>query len=456
MSKIKTVFVCQNCGAQRLRWEGRCAECGEWNTLVEERATAPAKELRPSLAAGGPQPVSEIATVGQARIATGIDELDRILGGGAVLGSAVLIGGDPGIGKSTLLLQAGAGVARAGLRTLYVTAEESLLQIKLRAQRLGINTDHLLILAENNLEVILEQIRGAQPDLVVIDTIQMVYHPQLASAPGSVSQVRESATALTLEAKSSGVPIFLIGHVTKEGALAGPRVLEHIVDAVLYFEGDRDHTYRILRGVKNRFGATNEIGVFEMRGEGLRPVANPSALFLSSRRADASGSVVVPCMEGTRPLLVEIQALASRTNFPTPERKVTGLDRARVVMILAVLERRAGIQVSNQDVFVNVVGGVRVPEPAADLGIALAVASSVTDGRLPAEAAVIGEIGLAGEVRGVPQMNPRILEAKKLGFKQALVPLDNLRSVGGIGDFEFLPVSHLGEALLQMKPAPRA
>ena len=356
------------------------------------------------------------------RISTGISEFDRILGGGAVLGSAILIGGDPGIGKSTLLLQAAERIAAGGLRVLYTTAEESLLQTRLRAERLGVGTENLLLLAETNVDSILEQMSRTNAQVTIIDSIQMVYLPDLPSAPGSVGQVRESAMRLVYRAKQTGCPVFLIGHVTKGGAIAGPRTLEHMVDTVLYFEGDRHHAFRLLRAVKNRFGPTNEIGVFQMTRDGLAEVSNPSRLFLSGSNRVVTGSVVVPCMEGTRSLLVEVQALLASAHYGSAERKVRGADYARVCMLLAVLERRAGLQLSGQDVFVNVAGGVRVDEPAADLGIAVAIASSFQEFPVDRNAVLIGEVGLGGEVRGVSHLEIRLREAAKLGFKSAYVP----------------------------------
>lgn len=450
MTKTKTVYVCQQCGAQQVRWSGRCNDCGEWNSLVEERIAPIAVANRPSFATSKAVAITEIAPVDVPRITTGIDEFDRILGGGAVLGAAVLIGGDPGIGKSTLLLQAADRIAADGLRVLYVTAEESLLQTKLRAARLGVTTKNLLLLAETNIEVILQEMERVAPQLAVIDSIQMVYAPDIPSATGSVSQVRESAMRLVYRAKRSGSPVFLVGHVTKEGNIAGPRTLEHMVDTVLYFEGDQHHAFRLLRAVKNRFGPTNEIGVFRMTRDGLAEVANPSRLFLSEDRGAATGSAVVPCMEGTRAFLVEVQALLATARYGSPERKVSGADYARVCMLLAVLERRAGLQLIGQDVFVNVAGGVRVDEPAADLGIALAIASSFQEFPIPRDAALIGEVGLGGEVRGVSQLDVRLREAAKLGFRHAYVPAksdDPASAEAHRRDLKLHPVATLAEAL---------
>jgi len=448
MSKARSVFVCQQCGAQQARWLGRCPDCGEWDSLAEE-AAAPARR-HGDLPAGGakPQALSAIAPPEQARVRTGIGELDRVLGGGIVAGSVVLIGGDPGIGKSTLLLQACHGLGLQGYRTLYVTGEESLMQMKLRSDRLGLRSDGVLALAETNVDAVVAQIQATSPDLAVVDSIQMIYRPDIGSAPGSVSQVRESASQLVRLAKAGGVPIALIGHVTKQGAIAGPRVLEHMVDTVLYFEGDRHRSYRLLRAVKNRFGPTDEIGVFEMRNTGLAEVGDPADIFVSRQRGVTPGSVVVPTTEGTRSLLVEVQALVSRANFGTPERKVSGLDRNRVAMLLAVLEKRAELALAGHDVFVNVIGGVRIVEPGADLPAAIAIASSFTDRAVRPDLAAVGEVGLAGEVRGISQIDSRLREAAKLGWKRAIAPRDNARSLQGpFPGLEVVLVSTLVEAL---------
>jgi len=415
--------------------------------MVEER-TAPAKQPgRPMFAPGKATPLSEVETLDAARIETGIEEFDRILGGGAVLGGAALIGGDPGIGKSTLLLQAATQVAEKGLRVLYVTAEESLLQTKLRAERLGVASDNVLLLAETDVDAVLNQAQQANPNLVIIDSIQMVYTAELPSAPGSVGQVREAATRLVYRAKQAGWPLFLVGHVTKDGAIAGPRTLEHMVDTVLYFEGDRHHAFRLLRAVKNRFGPTNEIGVFEMTGAGLEEVSNPSRMFLSEHKGVVTGSVVVPCMEGTRSFLVEIQALLSTARYGSPERKATGVDYARLCMLLAVLERRAGLQLVGQDVFVNVAGGVRIEEPAADLGVAVAIASSFQEFPVSKDTVLIGEVGLSGEVRAVSQLEARLHEAAKLGFRHAYIPAASSTMPQTTRGLSLHPVGTLTEAL---------
>lgn len=447
MAKTRTVFVCQQCGSRRARWSGRCPDCQEWNTLVEERVAPERRANRLALSPSIVTPITEVQAVDAVRISTGIPELDRVLGGGAVLGGTILIGGDPGIGKSTLLLQSAGRIAADGLRVLYATAEESLLQTKLRADRLGVCDDRLLLLAETNVDVILDQMQRSEPQVVVIDSIQMVYAPDLPSAPGSVGQVREATTRLVYRAKQSGCPVFLVGHVTKDGTIAGPRTLEHIVDTVLYFEGDRHHVFRLLRAVKNRYGPTNEIGVFRMTRDGLAVVANPSRLFLSERRVGMTGSAVVPCLEGSRALLVEVQALLATARYGSPERKVSGADYARTCMLLAVLERRAGVQLVGQDVFVNVAGGVRVDEPAADLAIAAAIASSFQDFPIRRESVLVGEVGLGGEIRGVSQLEPRLREAVKLGFREAYVPAECGEMADAPRGLRLRPVSTLVEAL---------
>lgn len=448
LSKSKIIFVCQQCGSKQPRWLGRCPECQEWNSLSEEReAPAPSKGRAVLSSTSKATPITEVEPVDAIRICSGIEEFDRILGGGAVLGSAVLIGGDPGIGKSTLLLQAVDRVAADGLRVLYVTAEESLLQTRLRAERLGVATPNLYLLAETNVEAVIDQIEQIQPKMVIIDSIQMVYLPELPAAPGSVGQVRETATRLVYHAKRHGYPVFLVGHVTKGGTIAGPRTVEHMVDAVLYFEGDRHHAFRLLRAVKNRFGPTNEVGVFQMSKSGLEPVMNPSRLFLSQGNSVSTGSVVTPLIEGTRAMLVEVQALLATARYGSPERKVSGVDYARVCMLLAVLERRAGLQLVGQDVFVNVAGGVKVDEPAADLAIAVAIASSFQDFPVGRENILIGEIGLGGEVRGVSHLEPRLREASKLGFRHAYIPAESGAYPDAPRDMKLHPVKSLSEAL---------
>ena len=446
MAKVKTRFICQQCGAQSPRWIGRCAGCGEWNSMVEELEPSATPPARPTLDSGAPTAISAIGLDDHVRTATEISEFDRILGGGFVAGSAVLVGGDPGIGKSTLMLQVCHRITRAGCSALYVTGEESLTQTALRAKRLGIQSDRLMVAAQTSLDAIMAQARKLEPGLMVVDSIQMVHKPELGGAPGSVTQIRECAAELICFAKQSGMPVILVGHVTKSGAIAGPKILEHMVDTVLYFEGDLHHAYRVLRAVKNRFGSTNEIGVFEMRSDGLREVANPSEVFISGYGGGV-GSAVAPSIEGTRPLLVEVQALVTRATYGTPERKVSGVDRNRVPMLLAVLARRGGLQLGGQDVFVNAAGGVQVAEPAADLAIALAIASSFTDKPLAPRSVFVGEIGLGGEIRSVTQLEARIAEAARIGFKRAFVPAESAGAIAGRKALDIVPVSNIIEAL---------
>jgi DNA repair protein RadA/Sms len=427
MSKIKTSYVCQACGASSPKWQGQCSGCQAWNTLEETRqssAEADSHRFAPVAGAARIQRLSDVEAREIPRLPTGICEFDRVLGGGLVSGAVVLIGGDPGIGKSTLLLQALAAMS-AQQRVLYVTGEESAEQVALRARRLGLSSPGVDLLAEIRLEVIEAHLTESPPAVAVIDSIQTVYSSALTSAPGSVSQVRECAAQLTRLAKQSGVPIVMIGHVTKDGSLAGPRVLEHIVDTVLYFEGDTHSSFRLIRAFKNRFGAVNELGVFAMTDRGLRGVANPSALFLSQHSSQVSGSCVMATQEGSRPLLVEIQALVDSANVPNPRRLALGLEGHRLAMLLAVLHRHAGVATSDQDVFVNAVGGVRISEPAADLPILLAILSSLRDRALPAGLVAFGEVGLAGEVRPAPRGQERLREAAKLGFSVAIIPAAN-------------------------------
>src|SRR5213594_4037343 len=420
-----SVYRCQECGFTSPK-AGTCPDCrrtgGNWVQLVEERSSPSRTTRRAAVASARPRALKDISMGRDDRVRTGIGELDRVLGGGVVRGSLVLIGGDPGVGKSTLLLQAARALAQAAPPVLYVTAEESAAQVKMRADRLGIATDGLLLWPENDLSVVHGHLDDVKPRALVIDSIQTVFLPDLESAPGSVAQVRECGARLMTLAKGLGIATFLVGHVTKEGALAGPRVLEHLVDTVLYFEGEQHHAYRVLRAVKNRFGSTNEIGVFEMAEGGLVEVTNPSGFFLSERPVDAPGSAVVASLEGTRPMLLELQALVSRASFGTPRRTVLGADYNRVCLLLAVLEKRAQLPIGNQDVFVNVAGGGRVVEPAADLAIVLAAASSYMERPLPADVVVLGEVGLTGEVRAVAGLESRLRCAAQLGFRAALVP----------------------------------
>jgi DNA repair protein RadA/Sms len=435
--KPASVYRCQACGFQAGKWYGRCPDCGEFNTIVEERSAlprGPGGGRRSAAAAGPPSgvvPVSlpAVSAADAARVHSGVAELDRVLGGGVVPGSLVLIGGDPGIGKSTLLLQASAALAGATGAVLYVSGEESAAQVKLRADRLGLTAPELFILAETQLETVEAHVAAMKPRAVVVDSIQTVYLSDLESAPGSVSQVRECGARLMGLAKTQGIAVFLVGHVTKEGALAGPRVLEHLVDTVLYFEGERHATYRVLRAVKNRFGSTNEIGVFEMTDQGLREVVNPSAMFLAERPRGAAGSVIMAALEGTRPLLLELQALVTPAHFGTPRRTVLGADYNRVCLLLAILEKRAGVPLQNQDVFVNVAGGARCQEPAADLALAVASASSYAERPLAPDVVVLGEVGLTGEVRAIAGLDTRLREAAALGFTHAVAPRSSL--VGG-------------------------
>lgn len=436
-AKIISQFVCQDCGNHSPRWLGKCPECGSWNSYVEEKVERSRKAVKRS-SVSEPVAITEISTGGEERILTGNEELDRVLGGGFVPGSVILVGGDPGIGKSTLALQMLNDIGREKNKRgssestfLYVTGEESHMQVKMRAARTGVSSESVYVLTETSVETILEEIEKLSPEIAVIDSIQTMFTEDFGSAPGSVGQIRECTAKLMQYAKTRGTAIFLIGHVTKEGTIAGPKVLEHLVDTVLYFEGGKDHPYRILRAVKNRFGSTNEIGVFEMLDNGLREVMNPSEIFLSERPENASGSVVTPSIEGTRPILVEIQALVSPCGFGVPRRTTIGLDNNRVSLLLAVLEKRAGLQILGQDVFMNVAGGVKIEEPAIDLAISIALVSSFLNKPVEPGTVVFGEVGLAGEIRGVSQADLRINEAKKLGFTRCVLPkinLDRLKS----------------------------
>ncbi len=452
LKKESRQYVCQNCGHKSLRWLGRCPECEQWNTLVEERVAAPAKRgVRAAPAVRNqPLPLREISQDDLARILCSSNELNRVLGGGLVPGSLVLFGGDPGIGKSTLLLQEAAALAREDFRVLYITGEESARQTKMRAQRLAVDSAHLYILAETNLEEILSAIAGIQPAVVIVDSIQTIYRPEFESPPGSVSQVRECALAFLTLAKNENIAIILVGHVTKEGYLAGPKVLEHMVDTLLQFEGDRDHLFRILRSVKNRFGSTREIGVFEMKQDGLAEVANPSEIFLAQRKGDISGSVVICTLEGSRPLLVEVQALLTATHYGMPQRTANGIDSRRLALLLAVLEKRIGMRVSTYDVFVNVAGGVRIEEPAADLGIVVSAASSLRNAVVDPTVVVIGEVGLGGEVRAVPQIEKRLSEAAKLGFKHAVIPKYSANGLPLPQGLTIVPVERVDDALARL------
>src|SRR5262245_39345668 len=454
--KQKTVFACQECGAQSPKWLGRCPECSAWNSFVEERATPDAvsatnAEKRYTLAAAsGPQLYDDIDTVVAERLSTGIGEFDRVLGGGVVPGSLVLIGGEPGIGKSTLLLQAAAHFAEHFGTVLYSSGEESEHQIKARGERLGIARAPLYILAETCLERILEAITRLRPAFLIVDSIQTVFSLKFQSAPGSIGQVRESATQLLFAAKGQNLPTFLVGHVTKDGSLAGPKALEHIVDSVLYFEGEKHHSHRTIRAVKNRFGAVSELGVFEMTGTGLRAVPNPSRLFLSERPAGAPGSAVLCCIEGSRPLLVEVQALVSTSSYGNARRMASGVDQNRLSLLLAVLEKRAGLNLLGEDVFINVAGGMTIDEPAADLAIVGAVASSLRNRPIKPGTAVFGEVGLAGEIRGTTQAALRFREAAQMGFTRVIVPDANVAPEDAPTGCELVAVKNVGEALDQL------
>lgn len=452
MAKGKTsIYFCQNCGFESSKWMGQCPGCKEWNTFVEEvvdRKGGTSASVKKTLEEAKPVPLSVVSSADEERTSTDMKELDRVLGGGIVKGSLVLVGGDPGIGKSTLLLQVCKNLSNKNISVLYISGEESLQQIKIRAERIGEFSDSLELLCETNLDVIKEVISRKKPSVVIVDSIQTMFSDNVGSAPGSVSQVREATSVFMQIAKGLGISIFIVGHVTKEGVVAGPRVLEHMVDTVLYFEGDRHESYRILRGVKNRFGSTNEIGVFEMRNIGLVEVENPSEFMLSGKPIGASGSVVACSMEGTRPILLEIQALICHTNFGNPRRTATGTDYNRVNLLMAVLEKRLGMRLSECDAYVNIAGGIRMNEPAMDLGIVLAIMSSKLDKPIDEKTICFGEVGLSGEVRGVSMAEQRVLEAKKLGFERCILPQvcksGFLHAIEGI---ELVGVSNVKEAL---------
>ncbi len=443
----KTAFFCQSCGYESAKWMGQCPGCKEWNTFVEELPVSKStgKSAGNTVVKNDPVSLRQIDLKEDASLSSGLVELDRVLGGGIVEGSLVLVGGDPGIGKSTLLLQMCRHLAQKGIKVLYISGEESLRQIKLRARRIGEFTDDLLLLCETSLGVIEQVIERQKPQAVIIDSIQTMYNEEIASAPGSVSQVRESTSVLLQIAKGKGVSIFIVGHVTKEGNVAGPRVLEHMVDTVLYFEGDRHASYRILRSVKNRFGSTNEIGVFEMRDTGLVEVKNPSDFLLGGRPQDASGSVVACSMEGTRPILIEVQALVCKTNFGIPRRTAAGADFNRVNLLMAVLEKRLGLNLANCDAYVNIAGGIKMHEPAIDLGIVLAVISSYRDRPIPDSVIAFGEVGLSGEIRAVSMAEQRVQEAKKLGFETVILPKVSLKTVDKIKGIRLLGIQSLKE-----------
>lgn len=446
----KTVFLCQNCGYQAPKWMGKCPDCGEWNSLAEERrhqGSRPSSKEVSSHAPTKPVPIDAVEIGQVKRMATGIGEFDRVLGGGLVPGSLVLIGGDPGIGKSTLMLQVLHRLASLHFKVLYISGEESVQQIKLRNDRLGTGSQGLWVVSETDLESIRSMTDLMVPDVMVVDSVQTIFTPELTSAPGSVTQVREATMHLMFLAKQTGVPIFLVGHVTKEGAIAGPRLLEHMVDTVLYFEGGQNNLFRILRAVKNRFGSTNEIGVFEMKDNGLCEVANPSSFFLPERPCLVPGSVVTASIEGSRPILLEIQGLVSRSSFGTPRRTVLGVDYNRVSLLVAIMEKKLGLQLMNEDIFVNVAGGVKVDEPAVDLGIVSVIASSFFDKPVKGRTVVLGEIGLTGEVRAISRVEPRVGEAAKMGFERCLVPDHNLQHLKRSGAMELIGVQTVSEVV---------
>ena len=448
-----TIFICQSCGYQSRKWLGKCPECGDWKSLVEERVVTAKKggnrhgfRLQEAKAVA----YTEIESQDDVRVSSGVTEFDRVLGGGIVPGTLVLLGGDPGIGKSTLLLQVADKLSVTGAIVLYISGEESERQIKLRGERLGIAAPNLLLLPETNLENIFREIERVQPSALIVDSIQTTFSSEIESAPGSISQIREVAAQFLMLAKTRGVPIFLIGHVTKDGSIAGPRALEHIVDTVLYFEGERHHNHRIVRATKNRFGAANEVGVFEMTSTGLAPVANPSQMFLAERPADAAGSVVTACMEGTRPMLVEIQALVSSSKYGTGRRMTQGVDQNRVALLIAMLEKRVGMQLLGDDVFVNIAGGLEVDEPAVDLGLVTAIASSFRNQSIDAHTAVFGEVGLTGEVRGATQASVRAHEAQALGFKRIVMPSSNTQGLEKLLGLRIVGVKSVDEAMQEL------
>lgn len=452
MAKIKTKYVCQSCGYENPKWLGKCPECMKWNTFVEEIEDKSSKSNHRETfvidkSSQKPVNINSITIKHEERFSSGINELNRVLGGGIVRGSLVLVGGDPGIGKSTLLLQVSESVAQSGKKVLYISGEESESQIKMRAERLNAKSENLYIMAENNLNIIEHNLEGFDPDLIILDSIQTVFTPDIASAPGTVSQIKEGTSRFMRISKKMGISTFVVGHVTKEGALAGPKIMEHMVDTVLYFEGERYNTYRLIRAVKNRFGSTNELGVFEMSEKGLQELENPSKALISEKPENASGSVIVSTVEGTRPMLLELQALVLPTSFGIPRRTATGIDFNRVNLLLAVLEKRAGMQIQNQDVYLNIVGGIKINEPSMDLGVILAVASGFRNIPISGEVAVTGEVGLTGEIRGVSYIEKRISECRKLGFKKIIIPKSNYEAVKDVKGIEIWPVENVRQAI---------
>lgn len=452
MAKIKTKYVCQSCGYENPKWLGKCPECMKWNTFVEEIEDKSSKSNHRETfvidkSSQKPININSITIKHEERFSSGINELNRVLGGGIVRGSLVLVGGDPGIGKSTLLLQVSESVAQSGKKVLYISGEESESQIKMRAERLNAKSENLFIMAENNLNIIEHNLEGFDPDLIILDSIQTVFTPDIASAPGTVSQIKEGTSRFMRISKKMGISTFVVGHVTKEGSLAGPKIMEHMVDTVLYFEGERYNTYRLIRAVKNRFGSTNELGVFEMSEKGLQELENPSKALISEKPENASGSVIVSTVEGTRPMLLELQALVSPTSFGIPRRTATGIDFNRVNLLLAVLEKRAGMQIQNQDVYLNIVGGIKINEPSMDLGVILAVASGFRNIPISGEVAVTGEVGLTGEIRGVSYIEKRISECRKLGFKKIIIPKSNYEAVKDVKGIEIWPVENVRQAI---------
>lgn len=447
MAKARITYICSSCGFRAPQWLGRCPECSSWETMTAEKEQKQQSSLSAPGSVSGPVPLSKIPEQTEDRLLTGLPELDRVLGGGAVPGAVVLLAGDPGIGKSTLLLQAAAQLGSVGARLLYVSGEESLIQLRLRAERLGLDLNLISAISETCLEDIQEIALNNPFEVLAVDSIQSVFSRDIASAPGSLTQIRECSARLIMLAKSRNKPLFLVGHVTKEGGIAGPKILEHMVDTVLYFEGERTHNLRILRSFKNRFGSVNEIGVFEMTGKGLTGVENPSALFLSERSKDAPGSVVVPTIEGTRPILVEIQALVSASGLAMPRRQALGLDQARLSLLAAVIEKKLGLTLYDRDIFLNAAGGVKVTEPAADLGLAAALLSSFYEKTVDFKAVFLGEIGLAGEIRGVSRLEARLKEAAKLGFKRAILPANDIKRLTGKMGLELIGLTNIADLL---------